>query len=114
MNATDFLSSVFGLLPSWKITNFEFNKSKDEINIIVEIENSHKLYPCPICGEPSMLSDNIKEFSFNHLNIFQYKCLVSIMAPNIHCKTHGINRVNFEWGNENSLYKLPLREWKQA
>lgn len=106
MDIGELLALGLGLQPPWKLVGQRVDTSKQPHEVYLEVTAERGAeYPCPECGRLCKAHD-FQEFTWRHLNIFQYHCYVTGRMPRVDCPDHGTRRVKAPWAREGSRFTL--------
>lgn len=106
MDIGELLALGLGLQPPWRLVDQRVDTSKQPHEVYLEVTADRGAeYPCPECGRLCKARD-FQEFTWRHLNIFQYHCYVTGRMPRVDCPDHGTRRVMAPWAREGSRFTL--------
>ncbi|EKD98675.1 MAG: hypothetical protein ACD_23C00315G0001, partial [uncultured bacterium] len=106
MDIGELLALGLGLQPPWKLVGQRVDTGKQPHEVYLEVTADRGAeYPCPECGRLCKARD-FQEFTWRHLNIFQYHCYVTGRMPRVDCPDHGTRRIKAPWAREGSRFTL--------
>ena len=106
MDIGELLALGLGLQPPWRLVGQRVDASKQPHEVYLEVAADRGAeFPCPECGRLCKAHD-FQEFTWRHLNIFQYHCYVIGRIPRVDCPDHGTRRVKAPWAREGSRFTL--------
>ncbi len=94
---------ILGLKSPWQVEEINTDMEKVEIEIKVKSKKGSKLL-CPVCNKLCSKEDHLKERTWRHLNIMEFKTIIRAKTPRISCKEHGIKTVKVPWADAYSRY----------
>lgn len=106
MDIGELLALGLGLQPPWRLVGQRVDTSKHPHEVYLEVTAARGAeYPCLECGRLCKARD-FQEFTWRHLNIFQYHCYVTGRMPRVDCPDHGTRRIKAPWAREGSKFTL--------
>lgn len=98
MQDLDFLGTVLGLTPPWRIVRSELNLAKGFVEAEAACEGP---VSCPTCGKPARKYDH-RQRRWRHLDLFQYEFYLTADVPRVECPEHGVIQATVPWANGKS------------
>lgn len=90
----------------WKLTGQRLVTTAEPNELYLDLAvDRGALFPCPICGKLCKAHD-FDDFTWRHLNFFEYHCFVTARVPRMLGPVHGIKRVGVPWARQGSRFTL--------
>jgi transposase len=106
MEIGELLALGLGLQPPWRLVGQRVDTSKQPHEVYLEVAADRGAeFPCPVCGRLCKAHD-FHEFTWRHLNLFQYHCYVTGRMPRVDCPEHGTKRVKAPWARDGNRFTL--------
>ncbi|KAF5075182.1 hypothetical protein DSECCO2_173280 [anaerobic digester metagenome] len=101
---TELFNHALGLVEPWTVSGYDIDESEGKITFFVEHKNNSLLH-CEQREKKSEIFENLKIFSFDYLNFFQYKCCISVNIPVVRHTDHGEELADFYMKpNEHTIF----------
>jgi len=97
---TEFLSTVLGVKPPWRVVSADVDLAAETIEAHVVHEGA---VTCPQCGAAATRHDH-RERRWRHLDLFQYRFYVVARVPRIECRDHGVQQLGVPWAEDRSRF----------
>lgn len=101
MEDTKLYEAVLGLESPWEVADVRLNAAEE--TVLVEVVNTARRLPCPVCMAASPLYDSSPR-RWRHLDTCQFQTVLSAMVPRIKCLKHGVKRVQVPWADRKSKF----------
>lgn len=101
----DGLGVLLGVKSPWVLKKINVQNHTQVIDVYIEYERGSK-FECPSCGELREVHDvNVKRI--RHLDLFDYRCYLTIKVPRITCNKDGVKVVrSTPWDRGGNHYSL--------
>ena len=100
MRDTEFLSTVLGVAPPWRVVSADLDLAAETIEALVVHEGA---VTCPQCGGSATRHDH-RERRWRHLDLFQYKFYVLARVPRVKCSDHGVQQLGVPWAEDRTRF----------
>jgi transposase len=97
---TEFLSTVLGVQPPWRVVSADLDLPAETIEALVVHEGP---VACPQCGAPAARHDH-RERRWRHLDLFQYTFYVVARVPRVKCSDHGVQQLGVPWADDRGRF----------
>jgi transposase len=108
-NIEDGLDLLLNISKPWKLQGVDLQHK----NKVVEIEIGFirgATFKCNLCDADCKVHDS-NFHRIRHLDIFEYRCYLSINVPRIKCLEHGVKVIeHLPWGYTGSHYSFFLKK----
>ncbi|MCS6242433.1 MAG: ISL3 family transposase [Opitutus sp.] len=92
------------LLPEpWEVTKVEEDILGLNVTVWLRWPDGAKV-PCPVCGQLMPIYDRMKERSWRHRDVMQYRLELRCAVPRCDCEEHGVKTMHVPWAEPGSRF----------
>lgn len=114
MQDTNLYEVVLGLDAPWEVVGVCLKAAEETVE--VEVSNTERLLPCPVCGKSSPRYDT-RTRRWRHLDTCQFQTVLRAEVPRVKCLKHGVKLVQVPWADRTTkftaLFEARVIRWLQ-
>jgi transposase len=112
-NPANFYAAILGVARPWQVIDVVVRSDLQEVHVDLALE-AQAATRCPTCGKSVARYDSRKR-RWRHLDMCQYKTLMSAEVPRVQCPEHGVLQVRVPWaepgGRCTELFESMVIDW---
>ena len=89
----------------WQVVQCAFDKAQGRLDVSIGFVRGGA-FVCPGCGRAGCKAYDTEEWTWRHLNFFQYESCLRARVPRILCEGCGMKVVNVPWARPGSGFTL--------
>jgi len=113
MRDRELYAQILGIQKPWEVSKVELSLKEGEVEVHVGLKTGTKL-KCPKCGAKSPGYDHHTK-RWRHLDICQYKTILTADMPRVQCAKHGVVTVAVPWAEPGSgftaMFEALVIDW---
>jgi len=96
---------ALGLARPWQVIRTAFDAQQGRLDLGIDFERGHT-FACPSCTESACPVHDTVEKTWQHLDFFQHKAVLTARVPRISCPGCGVRQVAVPWARPGSGFTL--------
>lgn len=112
-NPANFYATILGVSRPWIVVDVVVRTDLREVHVDLALE-AEAATVCPKCGKPATRYDSRRR-RWRHLDMAQYKTLMSVDVPRVECREHGVLQVRVPWaepgGRCTEVFESRVIDW---